>query len=292
MNKEYLPSKEFITRVIVIIILAVGIFAIYKLVGFIKNKSTSSDTPLVLSIVQSTQKDSNGNGIPDWEERLWGLNPNKKGASNKEEIIERRKALNPNADFSEEDEALTENESLSHELFAVVMALQQTGELDEEAIQIISKTFSQKIEATPIPDIYTMEMVKLTKDNPENVEKYYDSFRSLALKYQNRNIGDELTYLIQGIAYNDQQVISLMETVGVAYREFGAELIKIPTPPMLSSINLALANAYEKNAQSIEGLAMVFSDPIVATRSIVNYKKHNDALVLLLEGLSYIFETE
>lgn len=288
MNKEYLPSKQFITRVIIIIILTVGIFGVYKL---IKNKSNTSDVPLIFSIIQSTQKDSNDNGIPDWEEKLWGLNPNKKGVENKEFILEKRKALNPNADFSKE-ENLTESDNLSHELFAIVMALQQTGELDENAIEVISKTFSQKIEAEIIPDKYTIEMIKSIDDTSENVVQYHDSFKNLILKYENRNIGDELTFLIQGIAYNDQQVIDLMGTVGTAYEEFGKELMEIPTPLMLSYISLNIANIYEKNAQSIEGLTMVFSDPVVATRSIVNYKKYNDDLAILLNSLSYIFETE
>ena len=245
-----------------------------------------------VKIVQSLEKDSNSNDIPDWEEALWGLNPKKDGEANKEFILNKRKALNPNGDFSSYEEDLSESDSLAREFFAVVMALQQTGDLDEEAINAIGEAASEKIVAEPIPDIYTMDMVKILEDNPESLTQYYNNFKKVSEKYTDKNIGDELTFLIQAIAYDDEQIVSLLGSIGSAYREFGQDLIKIPTPLTLSPINLALANSYEKNAQSIEGFVSVFSDPIIATKSIINYKKYNNELVVLINSLSSIFSSQ
>lgn len=292
MNKEYLPSKEFVIKVVVIIILATGVFVISKLVSFIKNKANSSNTPFALSIIQSTEKDSNKNGIPDWEEKLWGLNPNKKGSENKEFILSRRKALNPNVDLSSYEETLTESDTLSREFFAVIMALQETGDLDEETIQVISGAASEEIVAKPIPDAYKIDILNIVTDTPENVSKYYSDFKNLISKYENRNIGDELSFIIQGISYNDPQVLLVAETVAVAYREFSEELIEISVPKMMADLHLSIANNYEKNFKTTYGLSQFFSNPIIATRSIANYKKYNDSLAIDLKLLSYIFNTE
>ncbi len=291
MENNFLPSKQFVNRLIVIVILIAGVFSIYKIIGFIKNKSDKNTPVKLVNVIQKVQDDGNDNGIPDWEERLWGLNPNKDGVKNKEFILNKRKELNPNADLSG-SEVLTENETLSREFFAILMSLQQTGELDDEAMNAVASAISEKIVAEPIPDIYTGEMLFLREDTPENTIKYGDDLKKLIKKYENKNIGDELGFIIQGIAYDDSQVLYLAKTVAVSYRNFGQELIKIPVPTLLAPLHLGLANNYEKNAQAIEGLTEVSDNPIIGMKSIINYKNYNESLNSGLELLLNVFQEE
>lgn len=284
MQKDYLPSKQFIKKVIAIILFVGLVFGVHKSIGVLKNQPHRASR-LKVNIVQSIQ-DSNNNGIPDWEERLWGLNPKKDGEENKAFIMERRKALNPNADFQEEE--ITETDTLAKEFFAVVMALQQTGDLDEDAMQAIGEAVSEKITAEPIPDKYTRDMLKVISDSPENVSLYYQGLQKIISKYQGEDIGNELTFIIQGIAYEDQQVLDIVKTIALAYRGFGEDLILLPVPDLLSSVHLSMANNYEKNSEVIEDLTKVLDDPTVGMRAILNYKKYNDALAADLNSLSYI----
>lgn len=292
MQQNFLPSKQFIIRVLVIIILALGVFSIYKIVNYIKNKPNKDNTVKLVTKIQKVQNDGNDNGIPDWEERLWGLNPEKDGEKNKEFIMERRKALNPNVDLSSYEENLSENETLNREFFAVLMSLQQTGELDNAAIDAVSNAYSEKIEASPIPDIYTKDMLKITPDTPENTEAYYRNLQNLIIKYQDSDIGSELGLIVQAIVYNDTQVLRAVQTIAISYREFGQELIKIPVTDFLFDVHLNLANNYEKNAQSVYAMTLLFDDPIQAMKGIINYKKYNDLLAGGLELLSSVFDTE
>lgn len=285
MQKEYLPSKQFIKRLLAIILFAGFIFGVYKSIEILKNQPNRANR-LKINIVQSIQKDSNDNGIPDWEESLWGLNPKKDGEENKTFIMERRKALNPNADFGEGE--ITETDTLAREFFSVVMALQQTGDLDEEAMQAIGEAVSEKITAEPIPDKYTRDMLKIISDTPENVSLYYKGLQDIISKYQDEDLGNELTFIIQGIAYEDQQVLDLVKTIALAYRGFGEDLILLPVPELLSSVHLSMANNYEKNSEVIEDLTKVLNDPTIGMKAILNYKKYNDALAADLNSLSYI----
>jgi len=293
MQQNFLPSKQFMIRVLIIIILAVGVFSVYKIIQYFKNKPEKDGSIKIVTAVKKVQNDGNDNGIPDWEERLWGLDPDKDGPENKEYIIAKRKALNPNADLSGYGaEPVSENENLTREFFAVLMSLQQTGELDDNAIQAISSTYSQKIEAEPIADVYTMDMLKIMPDTPENTEKYYKNLQNLIIKYQDRDIGSELGLIVQAIAYNDPQVLRAVQTIAIAYREFGQELLKIPTTDFLSPVHLDLANNYERNALSLYNTTLLFDDPITAMKGIINYKKYNDILGENLEILSSVFEIE
>jgi len=94
MKQNYLPSKKFIAGVMVITIFIGVIWGIYGIVKFFKNRANrKAETSANLTVSDIIQKDGNTNGIPDWEEYLWGLDPYKNGDSNKEFINNKKKLL-------------------------------------------------------------------------------------------------------------------------------------------------------------------------------------------------------
>ncbi|MFA6251246.1 MAG: hypothetical protein WC603_01305 [Candidatus Paceibacterota bacterium] len=290
--KKYLPSRKFIAFLLIIVIFIALFLGIKGIISLFQNKKTAKNEPVQITVGGLIQKDSNNNGIADWEEYLWGLNPNKNGQENKEFIMSKKEVLANGGDLAlfDDSKAITENEILSRELFATIISLQQTGELNEGTIQSISEAIGQKIEAAPIPDIYTQDMLILKQDSQDENANYFTAFTVLAIKYQDEDIGSELTLISQGLGNNDPQALYAARTVASAYRAFGQELIKTPVPYGASSINLSLANNYEKVAQSIEGLSQILSDPIMGMRAIVNYKKYTDAIVADIDRLSVVLK--
>ena len=292
--KKYLPSKKFVTTIIAIIIL-IGVFFLIKgAISLLKNRKSVDSKGNVVPMTVGTiiQKDSNNNGIADWEEYLWGLDPNKNGEANKQLIIAKKKELQQNNPTQPEDDAktITQNDMLSRQFFATIMSLQQTGNLDDQAMASISESIGQEIKTTPILDVYTNNMLIIKKDSSTANAAYFNAFSNLVNKYENKDIGSELTIISQGIVNQDPQALYAAKTVATAYRDFSKDLIKIPVPSSAASTHLSLANNYEKTAQSIEGLTQVLTDPIIGMRSMLNYKKYSDALVTDIEKLSEILQ--
>jgi hypothetical protein len=290
--KKYLPSKKFATFLLIIVIFIALFFAVRGIASLFKGKKLASGEPIQMTVGGLIQKDSNNNGIADWEEYLWGLNPNKNGPENREFILSKKEIIANSGDLAlfDDSKMITENEMLSREFFATVVSLQQTGELNEETIKSISEAVGQKIEATPIPDIYTQNMLVIKPDSDQGKADYFIAFTDLVVKYGNEDIGSELTLISQGLGNNDPQALYAAKTVASAYRAFGQELIKTPVPASISSVNLSLANNYEKTASSIEGLVQILTDPIIGMRSIINYKKYTDAIVSDIDRLSVILQ--
>jgi hypothetical protein len=292
--KKYLPSRKFITIVLFIIVLIVLFFSIRGLISLIKNrKVANSDNKVVqMTVGAIIQKDGNNNGIADWEEYLWGLDPNKNGPENKEFILAKKKSLIQSGDILATDDSkiITENEMLSQEFFATIISLQQTGELNEESINSLSDAIGQKIEATPLVDAYSSGDLKIKNDGTAVNEAYFNAFNALVTKYEDKDIGSELTLISQGLGNNDPQALYSAKTIAEAYKSFGSELINIPTPKSISSIHLSLANNYNKTAESIEGLTQILTDPIIGMRAILSYKKHSDNLVSDIEKLTEILQ--
>lgn len=290
--KKYLPSKKFISIILFIIILIALFFAIKGIISYFQNRKGNGNKQVTMTIGSIIQKDSNDNGIADWEEYLWGLNPNKDGQKNKEFILNKKSELAQNNKLMVVDDSryISENEMLSREFFATIISLQQTGNLNEESINSISEIIGQKIEAPLIDDIYTNNSLVLLSDSELSNEKYLDNLNDLVLKYENNDIGSELTLISQGLGNNDPQALYAAKTVALAYRSFGEELIKTPVPSSLAETHLRLANNYEKTSQSIEGLTQTLIDPIVGMRAIINYKRYSEDLVSDLEELSMILQ--
>lgn len=283
MDKKYLPSKQFVARLIIITISLGIIFGLYELTLFLKNRIKGKTTTVLVKDLVS--KDSNNNSIPDWEESLWGLDPTIDGQENKEFIENKKKALAS----KDSGVSVSESEQMSRELFALVTSLQQSGNLTEENMQQISDAVASQVVASLIPDIYTKDMQEIVLTSPTSIKKYHEAFKKLTSKYANSDIGEELTFIYQGIQNNDQQALYAAVTVAKSYRTFGQELIKIPVPTSLQVTVLSLANNYEKSAQTIEDMGNVLVDQLIGMRAIVNYKKYNDALITDLETMRTFF---
>lgn len=292
--KKYLPSKQFISIFLIIVIFITIIFVVRGTIFLLKKSNIiKGDAGMTeVTVGGIIQKDSNENGIADWEEYLWGLNPKKDGESNKEFILKRKNELTQNGVISTPDdsEEITENEILSREFFAAIISLQQTGNLNSESLQSVSDAIGQKIEADEIPDIYTKNMLAIKENSETNKDDYIVAFMELQFKYGNEDLGSELTLISQGIGNNDPQPLYAAKSIASAYRSLGKDLMKIPVPEIAYSIALSLANNYEKTAESIDGLTQVLSDPIIGMKSTINYKKYSDALVADIERLTEVLK--
>lgn len=293
--KKYLPSKKFISILLIIVIFIALFFGIKEIFSFLKNRKINKGEgeQITMTVGGLIQKDSNENGIADWEEYLWGLDPKKNGDKNREFITNKKKSLEQSGLISIDDDSkqISDNELLSREFFATIISLQQTGEINQESIDSVAQAVGQRVEATPIPDIYTkIDMNIVQNESLATKEKYHNDLSNLITKYENADIGSELVIIAQGLSSQDPQALYAAKTIAVAYRSFGSELIGIPVPGSLVSIHLALANNYEKTAQSIEGLIKMLNDPILGMSSILNYKKYTDAIALDLEKLSNILQ--
>ncbi len=285
--QEYLPSKQFTARVIMVAILLLLALGVYKISSFFKARlGQKSQTALIVKS-DVIQKDSNGNGIPDWEESLWGLDPKVDGVANKEFIMAKRETLaKENIVSNNDNQPLPENEILSREFFAIIMSLQESGNLDETSMKSVADTIGEKITAVPIKDIYTKDMLSTIKSNPATTSAYYDELLKLMNTSEEKDIGKELTFISVGLTNSDQNALGEAGAIASAYRSFGKDLMKIQVPNTLSLIHLSLANNYEKVAQSIEGMVQMLVDPIIGMKAIINYKKYSDALVSDMDTFS------
>ena len=292
-KQKFLPSKLFVVRAIGIVVLLFVAFGLYKGIPyFIKGFSkTQKRAELQKTLVKDLMnKDSNDNGIPDWEESLWGLDPAQDGSANKEFILSKRKSLG----YTEEDtllgENLTSSDKISRELLALIVSLKESGNLNDGAIASISSAFGSKIEVIEMDDLYKKESLNKVATNLASIRKYYNDFKAINLKYKDSDMGDELNFIVQGMRNNDENAMQIASEIAGSYKSFGEELSEIKVPDSLIDIHLGIINSYEKTANSIEEMSKAIDDQIAGLNAVISYKKYNQELLDNLDKLSLFFK--
>ncbi len=190
---QYLPSKKFgITLGIILII-------IIPLLFFFNSKekpiATKEQNTVALQIENKTindliAKDSDGDGIADWEEEMWGTDKNNKmtfdGIPDTTYIENKKSELNLEKDITQTK--LTETEKFAREFFTGFVAMKSSGEVDADTMNSFSNALGQKIVDPTLIDIYSEKNLKIdtraTSNSVESNQRYYAAVQALFQKYQ------------------------------------------------------------------------------------------------------------
>ncbi|MFA7192228.1 MAG: hypothetical protein WC089_02950 [Candidatus Paceibacterota bacterium] len=304
MNKEnkksYLPSHEFVARVIILVLLlgaAVGGNALYKYFKNKKdNKSTSIPTDTIrlesgLTVSDVMSKDSNKNGIADWEESLWGLDPKSDGFSNKTIIDNKKKALNTQNGTMDTntEEKEDETKKLAIEFFSSFMSLKESGALNTNAVENLTSVIGQEVGNTETPDTYIGNSIKTTKSNKENLAKYQKDLENIITKHENRLPGTELEIMARAMENEDSALIGDLAQISNEYRSLAKDMTTITAPMNVAQNHLLLINAYDKIGISIIKMSDALTNPVAAATGTAMYTRYTNEINQIVEEMKTTF---
>ena len=304
-NKEkyqrYLPSKKFTIITSIIVVLAVIIFIIFFMSSsgenFIKRNEKNTTTLKVenQTISDLIQKDSDGDSIPDWEETLWGTDPNKKMTFNDmpDATYVENKKKELKIEQSVNETKLTETDKFAREFFSSYSALKSSGQVDNNTINSFSNSLGQNIVNPNLIDRYTNANVKINgSDDSVSKQKYYQDVKSLFKNYQALGIGDELSIVSSSVvsgssngAINGTGQSNKLPIIANAYQDFAKKVMETSVPQSLVDYHLRIANSANNTGISVLNMAKVINDPIVGLSGLSQYQKYSDDLVKAVTDL-------
>ncbi len=173
--RQYLPSKEFkkrVTKIGLLLLLVVLIrFGAYPLIQNIFSKNKIPDN---ITVKQFVDIDTDSDGLPDWEESIWGTNP-KKADSNGDGVSD--------FDFVNSKKqgllATDQNETtiLSGEIMQTLFALLNKGANTTEALANLGDAAGQSIVNPEITNKYTSASFSVVGSSKNEAKAYYTAFQ-------------------------------------------------------------------------------------------------------------------
>lgn len=283
------PSPKVLAFLIIVVLLTTITIVSSK---FITNFKKAPDNSGVVNLIIKNNlnqkldtKDTDNDGLPDWQEEIWGSNKNNPdtdgdGTADGKEVNESRNPTVAGPDdkiLSDREIALqyvpgeTDPNSvtsiLSKNLLLRLAQLQQSGQYnnetgDELATNLVDQTFSE----VQIPDKY-----------PTNIFLTFDSKDKQKLEeYKNKLIDIQKNELLK-IDPNNKD---LNPTIA-GFKNMAFQLSVISVPKDLLSVHAKIANGYYIAAEALINLKSSDQDPVLGILSIPIYKKVSEEQPIL-----------
>ncbi len=314
---HYLPNKKFILIVVISLLIVGGGFFILKNYGsekprqITKQKLSSDSEPI---IAQEINKDSDNDGLKDWEEVLWKTDPNnpdtdKDGTPDGQEIKEGRNPLiagkngktdkieSPKPDeiyplLSAAPSSLTE--ALGQQFFNAYLSLMQEGsgqisEQDKEALIASFLKTTDNFSQAP-RELYVKSDIKIDSGENQNIIKEYGNNLALIIKKYFDPIPEtEMTVFYKAMQNQDKSELLKLKPIASAYKKTSGEFLSLEAPESFSEKHLALINDFSDISQTIENMQKVLDDPVIAVSAISQYQKSSLEAYKILAGINDYF---
>ncbi len=294
--QKFAPSKKFIIIASSVAGLALAAFLAGHFLFGNKSVFNTNDTgnPQTIVVKDLVETDTDGDGIADWEESLWGTDPQKvdsdgDGIPDGTEITQKKndiQAGNP----ATNDENLSETAKFSREFFATVLSLEQSGNLNDQTINQLSDKISKNIAENAKSEVfYTDKNIQTTKTDDAKAKKdYYAKVYTMLQKHQDKKIGFEIEIINSSLNDQTQSNPSLsgLTEISKNYHALAADTLKIPVPASLSQDHLAFANSAENISKALITSQELYTNTVVGITGISQYRKESDIFDALLEKLT------
>ena len=266
-------------------------------------------------------KDSDNDGLKDWEEILWKTSPqnpdtDKDGTPDGQEIKENRNPVvagpddkltkesgaNVEKSLSSPESSLTLTEVMGRQFLNQYLILKEEkggGEISEADKNALLESFmggfgqlanSENFEHNK--GRYTESDINLAAVSDENSIREYGNGLALILKKYFDPIPDsEMTVLKRAMALQSENEIKKLETFANAYRDSAKEALSLRVPPNYADFHLALINEFDAISKELDTLGKTFSDPAQSILALQQYQKSSTAAYLILVNINAYFST-
>ncbi|MDP9249211.1 MAG: hypothetical protein M3M85_01725 [bacterium] len=236
------------------------------------------------------RRDTDGDGVLDWEESLLGLDPTKAETTpGTPDMTAASKLRSENSLAGPEgsplgsyEENLTETDKFSQELFSTVAALEQSGALDQATAEKMVSSLAEQIQNSPPRKVFFISDIKTTKEeSAQAIEKYLTDFERIQAKYPIQNtVLDVLQKFIVDENTTDPSALEELSPIVSQMNKVIGDMANMTVPQFLASFHLDYINALEMLIENISDMQFYETDTLVSLGAITQYEKSS----ILLES--------
>jgi hypothetical protein len=261
----------------------------------------STESELLKAI--ATQ-DTDGDGLPDWEEALYGADPNKVdtfglGMSDKEAasrgLVIPKAIANIDADPASTGSASSGlTATFTEQLYARYRILydEKGGALTSADLLAVTQdaftAFSQSTK--PADDLVRREDLSISGSGRDVLRGYAVAVESVLQANTHTAAESELVYLEQAVKNGDDGALIEISGIAKSYRNSAVGISKLPVPRELAGEALRLVNAFARLSGILEDFTRVRTDPLATMLALSQYPHVALALANALVDTSALYE--
>jgi len=247
------------------------------------------------TVADLVNKSTTGDGIPDWEKVLWGLDPKKSenvpGVPDSVTIAKLQQEANgassqATVGTTNSSANLTQTDQFSREFLATITTLQANGAIDasgnmnQATMDNLTNTLENNVQNSPQRKIYTLSDIKIiNSDSTKTIETYKNALINF---YPKNPIN--VTNILQRFAVDDTgndanpTVLPELDPAIKQMSDFLNGMIKTPVPQSFASLHLDTMNALESVIENLNDVQLYNTDPIVAFSGMSKYVQDSTTL--------------
>jgi len=246
------------------------------------------DLQVNLTYADLIEKDTDADGVKDWEEALWGTNKNNPdtngdGIGDKDEIELLRAEKKGGAPTSFSN--LNETDQFAREFFATTVALSESGNLSEQSVAALAENYAGGAVDWTQVKIYTEADLTIVADGELTNTAYSTAINNALTAYDIGSI-EYINVIPTYIEKKDAQSLSVLTQTEATYAGIISELLDAPVPNNALPAHLSLINSLENHREVIGSILVVETNPIKTLSGVAYFPKSMEAIsnaILLLQ---------
>ncbi len=301
--REYLPSAAFIGVAAPLFVgFAVASFILYTSYGntrggeeAVARAGENEITALAANLVARERlktADTDGDGLEDWEEALWGTDPNNPdtdgdGAGDNDEVRAGRDPLAPGPDDLLANRLLREGapraatsasttltQSLARNFFGSYLSLKLAGEFDARTKEYLVGRLINTTALAAAPRLYTAaDFASTTVPATAAARRAYaEGLRALLARVRDKARHDEVLLLYSAEQEGNAEAREALKGNAAAYREALRALTALRVPEDARALHVRLANLFSRLERLARSLAESDTDPVAALVALQDYQ--------------------
>jgi len=243
--------------------------------------------------VDITNRDTDSDGLQDWEERLHGSDPENPdtdgdGTNDNDEIRSGRDPVKPGPNdllpvIADPNFATSSTDvlGLKKEFFAKYLA-SQAQDIRETTFRDLIKNFDAKKYVTNTQVVH----LNVSSDNSiEAMRAYGNAFGVLIERYTKRTHRTEEEILEDALTTKNTKALQELQLPAITYKNFAKDLLVLRVPSSLAQAHLKIVNGYDGMSKGLLGLQKLFIDPVEGGGA---YQVYTDQRFKVTEGYAEI----
>lgn len=290
--------RKIIPYAIGAILFALVVYGFYSYIHLKENpKKDKKNSGFILVNDESNGIiDSDGDGVPDWEEALWTeLDPHNPdsdgdGVSDYDYIRQKKRDYESNINAASGfSYGISESDRVGRGLYTALSTMLESGDISEQDREVVANNVADYIADINLADrTFISTDFNIVDNSKEYSLEYKQKLTELTTKYPIRL--DEFELVVVAASDPDAYAVKVYHAA-VKYQEYLNELLRMNVPSAISKQHVELTNIIAQIAGSLQNISKENEDvdDLVVLSSLVQIEEIFNQTVDTLHDLSIYF---